>query len=151
MAEGRRTASEKRRQEAEAARAEKQRLEEEEAKLRIEPATIHDFERLRIQLKTFLEEIKVLSKKSPDGPVNKFKLRFLNDVLKKMTAILGDTHRPFPDFEMFDEDDLPTTSDVVLMLSHYADSMGRFFADHTYGDDDDTKLWYTKGDEDIEV
>lgn len=152
MTEGRRIAAEKRKQEAEAKRAEEARQEEEQEKLRLDPTTIQEFRKLRVQIKTFSEEIKILSKKTPDGPVNKFKLKYLNDVLKKMTAILGEAHRPFPDFETFDEADLPTTSDVVLMLSHYIESMGRFFAHHTYKDeDDDVRRWHTKGDEDIDL
>ena len=152
MTEGRRLAAEQRKQEAEAIRAEEAKQEEEEEKLRLEPATIHEFRKLRVQIKTFSEEIKILSKKSPDAPVNKFKLKYLNDVLKKMTAILGEGHRPFPDFEMFEEVDQPTTSDVVLMLSHYIESMSRFFSHHTYKDENNqNRLWHTKGDEDIDV
>lgn len=159
MAEGRRKAAEKRQQEnerreQEAAEreAEKERKRLEKEKLKLDPATIREFRTLRVQIKTFYEEIKLLSKKSPDGAVNKFKLKFLNDVLRKMTAILGDGHRPFPDFEAFDEADLPTNSDVVLMLSHYTESMGRFHGHHTYEDSITHKRkWHTKGSDDVEV
>lgn len=144
-AQKRRFAAEKR-----LAEAEKQR--EVEEKQCLEPSTIQEFARLKVQLKTFYDEISVLSKKTPDGPVNKFKLRFLNDTLKKATVLLGEIHRPFPDFETFDEADVPTSSDVVLMLSHYRKSMEHFKADHTFQDEDDDKwYWHTKGDEDLEV
>ena len=153
MTEGRRLAAEKRKQEAEAARAEEQKREEEEAKRLLEPATIQEFEKLRTQIKTFSEEMQALSKKNPDAPVNKFKLKFLNDVLKKMTVLLGEAHRPFPDFETFDEADLPTTSDVVLMLSHYIQSMSGFVVEHAYQDEDNDEQWrwHTKANEDIAV
>jgi hypothetical protein len=160
LAESRRLANEKRRAEAAQRRAEEEkelheeerREQEETDKLRLDEQSIEDFERLRVQLKTFYEEISVLSKKSPDAAVNKFKLKFLNDTLKKVTAILGPAHRPFPDFEAFDDGDLTTTSDVVLMLSHYLKSMAPFKDAHTYKDEDDEKrYWYTKGDCDLEV
>ena len=152
MAEGRRLATEKRQQESEARLAEEKRLEDEQEMLRLEPATIQEFRKMSVQIKTFSNEIRILSKKSPDAPVNKFKLKFLNHVLKKTTSILGEAHRPFLDFETFDDGDLPTTSDVLLMLSHYAESMNRFFAHHTYKDKvDRVQKWHTKGDEDIKA
>ena len=47
--------------------------------------------------------------------MNKFKLRFVNDSLKKATALLGTAYRPFAEFEVFAEDEMPTTSDVGMM------------------------------------
>ena len=38
---------------------------------------------------------------------------------------------PFPSFEGFDEDDIPSASDVVFMLSQYLRSMERFRYDNT--------------------
>ncbi len=105
---------------------------------------IRDFEQLRIQLKTFYDELSILSKKAPDGKLNKFKLKFLNDTLKKINAILGATHRPFPDFEVFVDDELPSNSDAVLILSHYLKSFGQFFADHSEKVGGDT-VWCVKG------
>jgi len=87
---------------------------------------------------------------TPDGPLNKFKLKFLNDILVKTTAILGTEYRPFPDFESFCDPDLPSASDAALMLSHYLSSMGRFYDDHTYKKDMMTRAWYTKGEEESE-
>jgi|GEM_PF-520223 len=152
MAEGRRLAAEKRRLEAENRRAAEAKELEEVERLRLDEETIQDFEKFRVQLKTFYDEISILSRKSPDSPMNKFKLKFLNDTLKKVTAILGPAHRPFPDFEAFDEDELPTTSDVVIMLSHYLESMGPFKDAHTYSDAVSLKrYWHTKGNGDLEA
>ena len=142
MAEGRRKAVEQRRAEEAQRQAEeealriekekeKQRLREEREKRELEPAVIRDFEQLRVQLKTFYDELSILSKKAPDGKLNKFKLKFLNDTLKNINAILGATHRPFPDFEVFADDELPSNSDAVLILSHYLKSLTQFFTDHS--------------------
>jgi hypothetical protein len=143
MAEGRRRVAEQRRAEEEQREAEEetrrvekekqeQQRREEWEKKQLAPAVIRDFEQLEVQLKTFYEELSILSKKSPDGKMNKFKLKFVNDTLKKTNAILGDSHRPFPDFELFSDEDLPSSSDAVLMLSHYLKSMERFRNDHSH-------------------
>lgn len=151
MAERRRLAAEKRRAEAaeeEKRRVEKEKQREEQEKLKLEPATIQEFDTIRGQLQTFHNEISILSKKTPDGPLNKFKLGFINEVLKKATAILGDPYRPFAGFETFSEAEMPTTSDVGLILSQYLNSMGRFKADHTYKDGY-TYYWHSRGDDKI--
>jgi hypothetical protein len=98
---------------------------------RLAPATIEEFETLKEQLRCFYEEISTLSKKTPDGKMNKFKLRFINDTLKRATALLGAEYRPFADFEVFVDEELPSASDVVMMLSQYLKSMDRFKTAHT--------------------
>jgi hypothetical protein len=111
---------------------------------RLEPAKIDEFEVLKGQLKCFYDEISNLSKKSPDGKMNKFKLRFINDTLKKATALLGADYRPFADFEVFIDEELPSTSDVVVMLSQYLNSMDRFKTGHTSKEPGGYKLlWNT--------
>jgi len=110
---------------------------------RLTPATIRGFEMLRTQVKTFYDEISILSKKAPDGPLNKFKLKFLNDVLVKVTTILGEQFRPFPDFESFVDSELPSASDAALILSHYLDSMSKFHGHHTYKASIGQTNWHT--------
>lgn len=99
---------------------------------RFDAAKIEEYVTLRGQLKSFYDEISTLSKKTPDGKMNKFKLRFINDTLKKATALLGAEYRPFADFEVFVDDELPSASDVVMMLSQYLNSMVRFKNGHTH-------------------
>lgn len=115
----------------------------------LEPEVIREFEQLEVQLKTFYDELSILSKKTPDGPLNKFKLKFVNDTLKKVNAILADTHRPFSDFELFSDADLPSSSDAVLMLSHYLKSMEQFQNDHSHwmrAGMSSVRYWCKKGD-----
>jgi hypothetical protein len=113
----------------------------------LDPAVIREFEQLEVQLNTFYEELSILSKKTPDGPLNKFKLKFVNDTLNKANVILGDTHRPFPDFELFSDADLPSSSDAVLMLSHYLKSMDRYRTDHSNRNSIGSLVWCVRGDE----
>ena len=160
MAEGRRRATEQRRIEQEQREAEEEarrvEMEKQEQNRRedwerrqLEPEVIREFEQLEVQLKTFYDELSISSKKTPDGPLNKFKLKFVNDTLKKVNAILADTHRPFSDFELFSDADLPSSSDAVLMLSHYLKSMDRFQNDHSHwmrAGISSVRYWCKKGD-----
>lgn len=119
---------------------------------RLEPSVVLEFERAEVQLESFYDEISILSKKKPDEVVNKFKLTFINQTVTKVNALLGDSYRPFLDFQTFDEVTLPTTSDVVMMLSQYLASMDRYRRDHTYYDDIEfTTLWWVKGKESMQA
>ena len=68
---------------------------------------IERFEKLHIQIKDIYEELSLLSKKSPDGAINKFKLKFINQLIEDSNSFLGDRYKPFVDFERFQEDDIP--------------------------------------------
>ena len=90
----------------------------------LDKATVRRFEKSETQLDSLYEEIGGLSKKKPDEPVNKFKLKFVNQVLNDANEILGQSYRPFADFKYFNEEDLPTSSDVVMMLSRILEEHG---------------------------
>ena len=110
----------------------------------LEEDTVREFEIVRGQVQTFYDEVSVLSKKSPDGKVNRFKLGFINGTLRRATALLGDAYRPFADFESFNDEELPSSSDVGMMLSQYLNSMQRYKRDHTFRDPVLKWLWRTK-------
>ncbi|MGI2176378.1 hypothetical protein [Shewanella ulleungensis] len=105
------------------------------------------FEKLSGQLISVYEEISLLSKKSPNDAVNKFKLKFVNKLINDSNEFLSHKYRPFDDFEMFDEDDVPQNSDVVFILSQYLQCFEKLRADNV-------KIvlnswfWYVEGDED---
>lgn len=102
-----------------------------QGKRTISQATVSDFLKAQEQLGCFLTEIGKLSTKKPDGPINKFKLKFINQILEIINAILGDEFRPFPEFTVFDiEGSVPSASDVVMMLSQYQSAMIRFRSAH---------------------
>ncbi len=77
-------------------------------------------EDVRSQLRSLVNDIRVLSLKHPDKEVNEFKLGFINITLKKCNEILGDK-RPYESFELFDTTKLPTNSDVLMILNTYLD------------------------------
>lgn len=86
------------------------------------------------QLQGAHSEVSQLAKKSPNDSLNKFKLNLINKVLEAANAVLGDKYRPFPDFEQFDADDVPTTSDVAMVLSQYMEEAERYRSDNVIND-----------------
>ncbi len=81
------------------------------------------YEKVHSQISELLKEVGILSKSKPDNPINTFKLKFINEKLKEANTLLVGVHKPFADFETFDETSLPSNSDVVLVLSQYADCL----------------------------
>jgi hypothetical protein len=93
------------------------------------------------QVRGMYVEISSLSKKKPDGPVNKFKLKYVNDLLAKADSLLGERYCPLEGFHGFDTDELPTASDVVFVLSQYLKNMDKFRYDHTYENPGGDWVW----------
>ncbi len=93
------------------------------------------FEKTVAQLEALHSEISVLSKKSPNDGLNEFKLRLVNSVLQEANLLLGDTYKPFPDFLAFNQDAVPSNSDVTFILAQYLNCMEKLRSDNisTYG------------------
>ena len=88
------------------------------------------FEKLSGQLLSIYEEISILSKKNPNDALNKFKLKFINDILVKCNDYLDTAYRPYEDFGQFHEDDIPQNSDVVFILSQYIQCFEKLRSDN---------------------
>lgn len=88
------------------------------------------FEKLSGQLISVYEEMSLLSKKNPNDAVNKFKLKFLNKLIDDSNQFLTDKYKPYEDFNIFDEDDMPQNSDVVFILSQYLQCFEKLRADN---------------------
>ncbi len=91
----------------------------------------NQFRKVNSQLNNLYKEIGILSKKSPNDAVNKFKLKFINQSLKDANELLGNEYKPYLDFEIFNEDEIPTTSDVVMILNLYLSALNRFKSDRS--------------------
>ena len=65
---------------------------------------IQNFEKIQTQLISLHVELSLLSKKAPNDSVNIFKLKLINTVI---------------DFNQFDVEEIPSNSDVVLVLGQY--------------------------------
>ncbi len=91
---------------------------------------VDKFEKLWSQLSGTYEEITLLSKKSPNDALNKFKLKFVNRLIAQSNDFLGADYIPFEDFVHFDEDDVPQNSDVVFILSQYLQCFEKLRSDN---------------------
>jgi hypothetical protein len=102
---------------------------------------INKFEKAQTQVKGLYTEISLLSKKNPNDAVNKFKLKFINQLLSESNGILGKKYKPFEDFNNFPDDELPTVSDVVMIFEQYLSCLEKFRSDNIiYG----SPYWYWK-------
>jgi hypothetical protein len=91
---------------------------------------VNDFEKTQAQLVSFHAEISALAKKSSNDALNKFKLKFVNQTICEANGILGKKNKPFNEFEKFEDNDLPTNSDVAMMLGQYLNCMEKLRADN---------------------
>ena len=74
----------------------------------MEKKDVERFEKLHIQIKDMYSELSILSKKSPDGAINKFKLNFINQLIEEANQLLG----------------------VVLIISQYIKCLEKFKYDN---------------------
>jgi hypothetical protein len=93
-------------------------------------ADVQEFEKLEQQLQSMLAEMAELSKKKANDGINKFKLKLINVLLESANKIL-EAYKPFKDFDKFEESELPTNSDVVVVLSQYVAAVFLFRSDNT--------------------
>lgn len=92
-------------------------------------------------------EFKELSKKKPDAVVSKSKINITNRLLEKVRVVLCDEDSI--DFlDLLNEDDVPQSSDVTLILSQYVAAM-KAFHDKYYGWDGSDHSWFAKQKSDL--
>lgn len=92
-------------------------------KTSIDKADTHDT--MMPLLNSMYEEFKELSKKKPEAAISKNKIKIVNRLLEKVRGILKEEDSI--DFlDLLDEDDVPQTSDVTLILSQYVAAMNGF-------------------------
>jgi len=107
---------------------------------------IDDFETLQGQFDSFYQEMSALAKKNPNDALNKFKLGLVNSVLKRANTFLGKSRLPFADFECFDDATMPSTSDVLLIVSQYLSAFEKLRSENIFYSYDDHK-WHWTGNE----
>jgi hypothetical protein len=91
---------------------------------------VSELEKLIVQLNGLHAEISQLAKKSPNDGVNLFKLKLINAVLGLGNTLLTGQYKPFEDFDLFDQNALPTNSDVTMILAQYMEQAERFRSDN---------------------
>ena len=86
---------------------------------------IEDYSLLKEMLKSQRHEFNLLSKKNPNVQLNLMKVKMVNRVLEPLNEILK--HEPSHKFlDILSEDDMPTNSDVVLIISQYETAISEF-------------------------
>lgn len=105
-------------------------------------AQIATFEKHERQIQVYHREISVLSKKRENDAVNKFKLALINSTLRELNAIIG---TPLEGFEFFDENLLPTNSDVALVLAQYVSAVYAFRVSSTERNANGSWYWVING------
>ncbi|MFL5352284.1 hypothetical protein [Archangium sp.] len=106
-------------------------------------ADVDKFEKLKAQLDGLYQEMSLLARKSPNDAVNEFKIKLVNATLVGCNALFGSQYRPYPEFEAFSTDDMPSNSDVTVILSQYIECAEKFRADSI---DDSFDVWYWRVD-----
>jgi hypothetical protein len=106
-------------------------------------ADVDRFEKARAHIKQLHNEMSVLSKSKPDNAVNKFKLGFINEKLGGANELLTGDFKPFKDFDLFEVDQMPSNSDVVMVLSQYLDGLEAWRSSRTHYVSSIGHLWKT--------
>ena len=105
-------------------------------------ADVSKYEMLEKLLASIYEEMKEFSKKKPDEPLNKFKVKNVNRVLEQIKEIMK--NEPTNEFlDLLDEDSLPSNSDSILIIGQFNASMKQFRSKY-YGWTGFSTVWSTK-------
>ena len=95
-------------------------------------------------LKSMYSEIKDFSKKKLDDPMNLNKVKMINRLLVKAKEVLkNEASNEYLD--LLEEDDLPSISDAVMIVSQYISALDKFHSDHYHYDDDLGLGWDNSG------
>ncbi len=85
-------------------------------------------------------EMKEFSKKKPDEPLNKFKVKNVNRVLEQVKDVLS--LQPTSAFlDLLDDETLPSNSDAILIIAQYKAALQRFKDDFWKYDQWDESDW----------
>ncbi len=105
---------------------------------------VDEFKLLSEMLKSQKIEFDLLSKKKADGALNKMKIKMTNRVLEPLKSLL--TNEESHNFlDILDEENLPTNSDVVLILSQYEAAISKFTERYFRQDKGSySKRWFTQ-------
>ena len=83
---------------------------------------IAEFETLEGQMRGLYEDIGKLTGKKPHDGINKFKLVIVNQLLRRTNGLLS-KGPPLEGFSEFEDVELPSNSDVQIVLSQYLNAL----------------------------
>jgi len=86
--------------------------------MKLRRSDVDEFGAVSAQLTTMRNDFVVFAKTKPDNALNKFKIRAANELLHRANEILGNA-KPLSAFTELFEEDLPSNSDLAVVLSQY--------------------------------
>lgn len=92
--------------------------------------TVARLESLIGNLEGTYSELREMARKKPNDGLSKFKMGVVNGLIGSLNSLLGKKYMPLEGFAGFSEDDLPTNSDVTLILAQYVEQLERYRADN---------------------
>ena len=92
------------------------------------------YETISPLLRSAFDEIKEFSKKKQDEPLNVKKVKMINRLLEKAKEVLKN-EQTVVFLDLLDENELPSNSDAVLVMSQYISAMRKFHSDHYHSGD----------------
>lgn len=108
---------------------------------------VNKFEKIQSQIEGLYKEIGILSKKSPNDAINKFKLQFINQLLVEANIILTGVYKPLEGFDTFDESALPSNSDVTFIFEQYLNCLEKLRSDNIMRTSINAWYWLVDGEE----
>jgi len=108
---------------------------------------VNKFEKIQSQIEGLYKEIGILSRKTPNDAVNKFKLKFINQLLVEANTLLTGNYKPLEGFETFEEDDLPSNSDVTFIFEQYLNCLEKLRGDNVMRTSMNSWYWLVDGKE----
>ncbi len=106
----------------------------------ISAADASQYEALWPLLESMRDEYSELSKKKPDGTLNKLKVHGVNRLLIDLKELLKN-ETIFRYLDLLSDDDLPQYSDVTIILSQYVAAMKSFKDARWYQDANYNMVW----------
>ena len=97
------------------------------------------YETISPLLHSAFDEIKELSKKKQDEPLNVKKVKIINRLLENAKEVLKNESTVIF-LDLLDENELPSNSDAVLTMSQYISALNKFRKDHYRSGDWDLKF-----------
>jgi len=101
------------------------------------------YELLNPLLTSILFEVKELSKKKQDEPLNKLKVAMINKILSQIRTSVLNNESSCEFLDLLDDETLPTNSDAVLIIAQYKAAMGQFYEKY-HGWDGKDNRWFTQ-------
>jgi len=94
---------------------------------------VEDYMLLKDMLHAQREEFNLLSKKKADGHLSKVKIRMFNRVIEPLKELFKQ-EEAHVFLDILDEDEMPTYSDVVLIISQYETAIIEFRKKYYFND-----------------